>query len=96
MIDTFFNWAEKRPYGLLALILLVQANVILPAIVLLIMFSQLPTDPGMVLMGISVASSMCLVVVNLSLQPPRLIAKLFLGNLIYHLVLAIVILLAFF
>lgn len=81
MIKSFYNWSERTPYGLAAMILLVQGNVVAPAISLLILYAE----ANLLLLYLTIILSMGLVVVNLSLQPPRFIAKCFLINLVYHL-----------
>ncbi len=85
MFTSYFNWSEKSPYGLLALVLLVQGNIVIPAVTLLILYSGLDT----LLISGTVLISMTMLVMILSLQPPRIIAKIFLFNLFYHVLLGV-------
>ena len=83
MMKSFYNWSEEAPYGLAAMILLVQGNIVAPVISLLILY----TEANLLLLYLTMIVSMGLVVINVSLQPPRFIAKCFLINLVYHIVL---------
>lgn len=83
IIQSFLDWAQRSTYGLAILILIFQANIIVPGVTLLIIFSE----ASFLLVSVTFILSMVLLVMNLALQPPRSIAKLFLANIAYHIVL---------
>jgi|GEM_PF-4195079 len=84
-MNEYFNWSEKNPYGILVASLMIQGNIVIPGSILLILY----TGASEFLIGPTVIISFCLLVMNISLQPPRLVAKIFAANIGYHLVLVL-------